>query len=83
MKELDELARDQPMEPLEKAVWWIEYVIRHNGTKHLNNFQFGRGFYHHIVDFDVLAVVTTILLVSFVIVLKLCNFLFRKLKVAL
>ncbi|KAK4872739.1 hypothetical protein RN001_014768 [Aquatica leii] len=35
IKELAELALDQPMTGFEKAVWWIEYVIRHNGTKHL------------------------------------------------
>lgn len=26
---------DQPLKPLDKAVFWIEYVIRHNGAHHL------------------------------------------------
>lgn len=26
---------DAPMTPSERAVWWTEYIIRHNGTKHL------------------------------------------------
>ncbi|XP_058056873.1 UDP-glucosyltransferase 2-like [Anopheles bellator] len=31
---LGRLVRDQPMRPVEKAVWWTEYVIRHNGAGH-------------------------------------------------
>lgn len=33
--ELSEIFRDQPLKSLEKAVYWIEYVIRHNGAHHL------------------------------------------------
>lgn len=35
IQKVRELAYDQPMKSLERAVWWVEYVIRHNGTKHL------------------------------------------------
>lgn len=37
VKELKDLFRDQPMTGLEKTVWWIEYVIRHKGAKHLRS----------------------------------------------
>ncbi|KAF2902531.1 hypothetical protein ILUMI_03654 [Ignelater luminosus] len=37
VKELAELAKDQPMTGLERAVWWTEYVLRHKGTKHLRS----------------------------------------------
>ncbi|XP_055598542.1 UDP-glucosyltransferase 2-like isoform X2 [Uranotaenia lowii] len=35
IERLGKLVRDQPMRPVEKAVWWIEYVIRHQGASHL------------------------------------------------
>ncbi|XP_062122126.1 UDP-glucosyltransferase 2-like [Drosophila sulfurigaster albostrigata] len=31
------LYKDQKDTPLERAVWWTEYVIRHNGAKHLRS----------------------------------------------
>lgn len=34
---LRQLIQDQPMKPLDRAVWWIEYVLRHNGAKHLRS----------------------------------------------
>lgn len=35
MEHLRNVLRDQPMEPLDKAVWWTEYVLRHKDTSHL------------------------------------------------
>ncbi|KAG7245503.1 hypothetical protein INR49_010954, partial [Caranx melampygus] len=35
MQRLSRLHRDQPMKPLEKAVFWIEYVVKHKGARHL------------------------------------------------
>lgn len=35
MQNLSKLHRDQPLPPLDKATFWIEYVIRHKGAQHL------------------------------------------------
>ena len=32
---ISKLFRDQKDDPVEKAVWWIEYVMRHGGTEFL------------------------------------------------
>jgi len=30
-----QIFKDQPMKPLDRAVYWVEYVIRNGGAKHL------------------------------------------------
>ncbi|KAF9423654.1 hypothetical protein HW555_000980 [Spodoptera exigua] len=32
---LRRIFQDEPMPPLERAVWWTEYVLRHGGARHL------------------------------------------------
>ncbi|XP_062547887.1 UDP-glucosyltransferase 2-like [Armigeres subalbatus] len=35
IERLSKLVRDQPMHPLDKAIWWTEYIIRNQGASHL------------------------------------------------
>ncbi|XP_049881023.1 UDP-glucosyltransferase 2-like [Pectinophora gossypiella] len=35
IQNFNSLMRDEPQQPLERAVWWTEYVLRHSGAKHL------------------------------------------------
>lgn len=37
MKKLAFLAQDQPIRGIKKAIWWIEYVVRHKGAPHLKS----------------------------------------------
>lgn len=48
-KKLAALAMDQPMTGLEKVVWWIEYVIRNRGAKHLRNPAADLPFYQYFL----------------------------------
>lgn len=73
MKELDDFAKDQPMKPIDRAVWWIEYVLRHNGTTHLKGPLAGKRFYQHVFHLDVLAVIIAIV----ICVIKICQLVIR------
>lgn len=33
--------RDHPMKPIDQAIYWIEYVIRNGGAKHLKSESIG------------------------------------------
>ncbi|KAM9348415.1 UDP glucuronosyltransferase 5 family, polypeptide D1 [Symphorus nematophorus] len=35
MQRLSVLHRDQPMTPMDQAIYWVEYVMRHKGASHL------------------------------------------------
>lgn len=55
MRKLSILYRDQPQTPLERAVYWTEYVIRHKGAKHLRARSVDMPLYVYLL-FDVIAV---------------------------
>ncbi|XP_047036555.1 UDP-glucosyltransferase 2-like [Helicoverpa zea] len=37
IKKFGEIIRDEPMTPLERAVWWTEHVLRHGGARNLRS----------------------------------------------
>ncbi|XP_023312103.1 UDP-glucuronosyltransferase 2B15 [Anoplophora glabripennis] len=37
IKKKSVLLRDQPMKPIDTAIYWAEFVMRYNGSKHLQN----------------------------------------------
>uniref|UniRef100_T1GPS3 UDP-glucuronosyltransferase n=1 Tax=Megaselia scalaris TaxID=36166 RepID=T1GPS3_MEGSC len=56
IKAMSKRYRDQPLTPLETAVYWVEYVARHKGAYHLRNSGMDLSFiqYHNIDAFAVL-----------------------------
>lgn len=36
-QKMSQIFRDRPMKPLQSAVYWIEYVLRYDGAKHMQS----------------------------------------------
>ncbi|XP_031331317.1 UDP-glucuronosyltransferase 2B33-like [Photinus pyralis] len=69
LKRLAELAQDQPMTGIEKAVWWTEYVIHHSGAKHLRSPLLDIPWYQYLL-LDVIGVLLlAVLLILYVVYL--------------
>jgi glucuronosyltransferase len=52
---LSRIYRDQPLTPLEQAVFWTEYVIRHKGAPHMRSAALDLTWYQYFL-LDVIAV---------------------------
>ncbi|XP_059205945.1 UDP-glucuronosyltransferase 2C1-like [Centropristis striata] len=51
MQRLSRLHRDQPIKPLDNALFWIEFVMRHKGAAHLKAESYRMPWYsYHSVD---------------------------------
>jgi glucuronosyltransferase len=48
------ISKDEPVNSINRAVWWTEYVIRHNGTKHLRSAAVDLAWYQYLL-LDVVA----------------------------
>lgn len=77
MKTLSNLQRDQPTKPLDLAMFWIEFVMRHKGAKHLRTESYKMGWmqYHSI---DVVAFLLSIVLLVFIVFISAIKFLCQK-----
>jgi glucuronosyltransferase len=70
MKKMSAISKDEPESPINRAVWWTEYVIRHNGAKHLRSAALDLAWYQYLL-LDVVAflfiLVAITVLVSYLI----------------
>ncbi|XP_053192998.1 UDP-glucuronosyltransferase 2C1-like [Scomber japonicus] len=72
MQRLSMLHRDQPVKPMDNALFWIEFVMRHKGAAHLKAQSYRLPWYsYHSVDvFLFLAVVMLLVLSTFFILIR-------------
>ncbi|KAL2088265.1 hypothetical protein ACEWY4_015164 [Coilia grayii] len=76
MQKLSRLHRDQPIKPLERALFWIEFVMRHRGAAHLRTESYKMPWYsYHSLDvmMFLLAVITTFVTVFVLGVMFICT----------
>merc|ERR1712136_493536 len=71
---LSALMKDQPQSPLDRAVYWIEFNLRHNGAKHLRLGSRNLSSYQRaLVDvYAVIAAVVLLPIVLLVLVVRKC-----------
>ncbi|PSN57261.1 hypothetical protein C0J52_02523 [Blattella germanica] len=62
--------KDRPMTPLQTAVFWTEYVIRHNGASHLKSIAADLPLYQYLL-LDVVAFLFIVLAIVFFILKRM------------
>ncbi|XP_068831341.1 UDP-glucuronosyltransferase 2C1-like isoform X1 [Capricornis sumatraensis] len=65
---LSRIHHDQPVKPLDRAVFWVEFVMRHKGAKHLRPAFHDLTWYQHhsldVIGFLLACVATVVFLVT-------------------
>ncbi|VVD01235.1 unnamed protein product [Leptidea sinapis] len=64
------LFNDQPQTALDRAIWWTEYVLRHNGAKHLRSPAANMSWMQYYEIQLILIVLILVLLCSVVLVIS-------------
>lgn len=75
MQRLSRLHRDQPMAPMDQAIFWVEYVMRHKGAPHLRTDAYNMPWYSYYcldVLLLLLTAVTLLLLSTLAVFRFLC-----------
>ena len=72
MENMHRLFRDQKEHPLERAVWWVEYVIRHKGAQFLKPHSMELWWFQNQL-WDVILFLSGLLVIVCFILWKCCS----------
>jgi glucuronosyltransferase len=78
MQKFSAVSKDRPDKPLDSAVWWAEYVLRHNGARHLRSAAMDLTWYQYLL-LDVVAAMLVVLLLASYLTYKILRSLFLRL----
>ena len=73
VRRVSELMRDQKEKPLDRVVYWIEYIIRHQGASHLRSSSRHLNLFQRNLNDIALALFTSIIVAVYIIV-RLINY---------
>jgi len=76
VKKLSSIFLNQMDKPLDRAVFWIEYVLRHQGAVHLRSVARNLNYFQYF-SLDVLAVFVVIIVIDILILKALLKRCFR------
>jgi hypothetical protein len=77
LKKLQNILFDKPMTGLASAVWWSEYVIRHQGARHLRSPAIEMTYVQYLL-IDVALVLILAVCVVLYLSYKLLSLIFKK-----
>ncbi|KPJ00042.1 Ecdysteroid UDP-glucosyltransferase [Papilio xuthus] len=77
IERLRSLMEDQPQKPLERAIWWLEHILRHGGAKHLRSPAANISWSEYL-EIELVSLILTILVTSLLIVILVTRYIFRK-----
>lgn len=79
MKRASQIFRDRPESPLEKAVYWVEYIIRHEGADHLRSAGVNLSWFSYFL-LDIIGVFIVLLVLVWLVVKRVADKLFDGIK---
>ncbi|KAJ4429922.1 hypothetical protein ANN_22126 [Periplaneta americana] len=82
MKKLSKKLIDQPENPLDCAVWWVEYVIRHKGARHLRSAALDLTWYQYLL-LDVIAFLVAFIIIMIWVTYRITRFVNKILSVVM
>ncbi|KAM4544701.1 UDP-glucuronosyltransferase 1-2-like [Odontesthes bonariensis] len=74
IQRMSRLHRDQPVAPMDQAVFWVEYVMRHKGAPHLHTESYKMPWYSYYC-LDVLILLMTLVIAPFLLIFAIFRYL--------
>jgi len=72
LQELYQLFKDRPMSPRALVAYWTEYVIKHNGTEHMNSASNDIFWYqYHQLDVILIVILISISLLAILLYISI------------